>query len=121
MAACGTSKLSEQICFVGSMETLEKLKKDKRSLKSSVTKYLNELAVELSLEAPNEERIVERLNDIERQRDELLELFENLQTLYKESKEMTNVASMDHEADDIVDRVDSMEETDDRFRRILKG
>ena len=29
------------------------------------------------------------------------------QTLYKESKERTNVASMDQETDDIVDRVDS--------------
>ncbi|PFX18797.1 hypothetical protein AWC38_SpisGene16829 [Stylophora pistillata] len=65
------------------------------------------VAVELSLEAPNKERIVERLKDIERRRDALLELLENLQTLYKESKEMMNVASMDQEADDIVDRVDS--------------
>ena len=63
--------------------------------------------MELSLEAPNKERIVERLNDIERRRDELLELLENLQTLYKESKEMTDVESMDQEADNIVDRVGS--------------
>ena len=34
------------------MEALEKLKKDKRSLKSSLTKYLNELAVE----APKKEK-----------------------------------------------------------------
>ena len=89
------------------MENLDKLKKDKRSLKSSLTKYLNELAVELSLEAPNKALIAERLNDIEKRRDELLELLENLQHLYKESKETTNVAALEQEADGIVDRVDS--------------
>ena len=77
------------------METLEKLKKDKRSLISSLTKYLNELAVELSLEAPKKERIAERLNDIEKRRDELLELLEKLQAVYKENKEMSSVASIE--------------------------
>ena len=48
-------KANKFVCFVGSIETLEKLKKDKRSLKSSLTKYLNELAVESSLEAPKKE------------------------------------------------------------------
>lgn len=89
------------------MENLEKLKKDKRSLESSLTKYLNELAVELSVEAPKNERIVDRLNDIEKRRDELLELLENLQALYKENKVTANVASIEEEADGIVDRVDS--------------
>jgi len=58
------------------METLEKLKKDKRSLQSSLTKYLNELAVELTLEAPKKDRIAERLNGTEKWRDKLLELLE---------------------------------------------
>ena len=89
------------------METLEKLKKDKRSLISSLTKYLNELAVELPLGAPKKERIAERLNDIEKRRDELLELLEKLQGVYKENNETTNVASIEEEADGIVDRVDS--------------
>ena len=64
------------------MEDLEKLKKDKRSLKSSLTKYLNELAVELSLETPKKEKITERLQqevDIEKRRDELLEVLDNIQ------------------------------------------
>ena len=100
-------KANKFVCFVGNMETLEKLKKDKRSLKSSLTKYLNELAVELSLEAPKKERIAERLNDIEKRRDELLELLEKLQAVYKENNETTNVASIEEEADGIVDRVDS--------------
>ena len=46
---------------------------EERSLKSSLTKYLNELAVEFSLEAPKKEKITERLQDIEKRRDELLE------------------------------------------------
>ena len=100
-------KANKLICVVGRMEDLEKLKKDKRLLKSSLTKYLNELAVELSLEMPKKERITERLQDIEKRRDELLEVLDNLQALYKEKSEETNVASIEVEADGIVDRVDS--------------
>lgn len=54
------------ICIVGSMENLEKMKKDKWFLKSSLLKYLNELAKELSLELPQNERIVDRLNYIKK-------------------------------------------------------
>ena len=50
---------------------------------------------------------MDRLNDIEKRRDELLELLENIQALYKESKETANVASIEEEADGIVDRVDN--------------
>ena len=95
-------KANKPICVVERMEALEKLKKDKRSLKSSLTKYLNELAVELSLEAPKE-----RLQDIEKRRDELLELLDNIQALYKEKSETKNAALIEEEADGIVDRVDS--------------
>ena len=66
-----------------------------------------ELSVEASVETPKNERIVDRLNDIEKRQDELLESLENLQALYKENKETANVASIEEEADDIVDRVDS--------------
>ena len=61
--------------------------------------------MELSLEAPKKERIAERLQDIEKRRDELLELLDNLQALYKEKSETTNAASMEEEADGTVDRV----------------
>ena len=61
--------------------------------------------MELSLEAPNKERIAERLQDIEMRRDELLELLDNLQALYKEKNETMNAASIEEEADGIVDRV----------------
>ena len=81
-------------------------KKEKRLLKSSLTKYLNELAAELSLEAPKKERIMERLQDIEKRQDELLKLLDNLQALYKEKSEMTNAASIEEEADGILDRVE---------------
>ena len=100
-------KAIKLICVVGKMEGLEKLKKDKRSLKSSLTKYLNELAVELSLETPKKERITERFQDIKKRRDELLEVLDNIQAVNKEKSEATNVASIEVEADGIVDRVDS--------------
>ena len=77
------------------MEVLEKLRKDKWSLKSSLIKYLNELAVELSLEAPTKERITERLQNIEKRRDELPEPLDNVQALYKEKSETTNAASIE--------------------------
>ena len=89
------------------MEDLEKLKKDKRSLKSSLTKYLNELAVELLLETLKKEKITERLQDIEKRRDELLEVLDNIQAMYKEKSEAMNVASIEVEANGIVDRVNS--------------
>ena len=63
--------------------------------------------MELSLEAPKKERITERLQDIEKRRDELLELLDNLQALHKEKSETTNAALIEEEADGIVDRVDS--------------
>ena len=63
--------------------------------------------MELSLEAPRKERITERLQDIEKRRDELLELLDNLQALYKEKNKTTNAASIEEEADGIVDRFDS--------------
>ena len=87
-------KAIKHICVVGRMEDLEKLKKDKRSLKSSLTKYLNELAEELSLETPKKEKITERLQDIEKRRDELLEVLDNIQAVYKE-KERSDECSLD--------------------------
>ena len=63
--------------------------------------------MELSLKTPKKEKIAERLQDIEKRRDELLELLDNLQTLYKEKNEAVSLASIEEEADGIVDRVDS--------------
>ena len=85
------------------MDDLEKLKKDKRVLKSSLTKYLNDLAVELSLEMPKKGKIMERMQDIQKRQDELLELLDNLQTLYKEMNEAASLASVEEEDDSIVD------------------
>ena len=46
---------------------------------------------------------MERLQDIKNRRDELLEVLDNLQALYKEKSEATIVASIEVEADGIVD------------------
>jgi len=59
------------------------------------------------------------LQDIEKRRDELLELLDNLQALYKEMKETTNAASIEKEASGIVDRVDS--ETSGAWLFLAKG
>ena len=85
---------------------IEELKKEKRTLKTSITKLLNELAAELSTQTPNKETVTAKLQDIDKRRDELLELLDSLQTLYGQSKHAPLAASTGDEADKIIDRVD---------------
>ena len=61
---------------------IEKLKEEKRSLKTSITKLLNELTAQLLTKTPNKENVTEKLQDTDKRRDELLELLESLQTLH---------------------------------------
>ena len=78
---------------------IEELKKEKRTLTTSITKVLNELAAELSTKTPNKENVTAKLQDIEKRQDELLELLNSLQTLYGENKHALLAASTDDEAD----------------------
>ena len=87
---------------------IEELKKEKRTLTTSITKVLNELAAELSTKTPNKENVTAKLQDIEKRRDELLELLNSLQTLYGENKHAKLLAaSTDDEADKMIDHVDN--------------
>ena len=86
---------------------IEELKKEKRTLTTSITKVLNELAAELSTKTPNKENVTAKLQDIEKRRDELLELLNSLQTLYGENKHALLAASTDDEADKMIDHVDN--------------
>ena len=45
---------------------IAELKKEKRTLKTSIAKVLNELAVELSTKTPNKENITAKLQDIDK-------------------------------------------------------
>ena len=83
---------------------IEELKKEKRTLTTSITKVLNELAVELLTKTPNKENVTAKLQDIEKRRDELLELLNSLQTLYGENKHALLAASAGDEADKNNDR-----------------
>ena len=67
-------------------EKIKELKKKKRTLKTSTPKLLNELAAELSTKTPNKENATAKLQDIDKRRDELLELLDSLQTLQGESR-----------------------------------
>ena len=58
---------------------IEELKKEKRTLKTSITKLLNELAAELLTKTPNKENVMAKLQDIDKRWDELLELLDSLQ------------------------------------------
>ena len=78
---------------------IEELKKEKRTLKTSITKLLNESAAELSTQTPNKENVTAKLQDIDKRRDELLELLPSLQTLYGENKHASLAASTGDEAD----------------------
>ena len=86
---------------------IEELKKEKRTLKTSITKLLNELAAELSTKTPNKENVTAKLQDIDKRRDELLELLPSLQTLYGENKHASLAASTGDDADKMIDRVDN--------------
>ena len=86
---------------------IEELKKEKRTLKTSITKLLNELAAELSTKTPNKENVTAKLQDIDKRRDELLELLDSLQTLYGDNKHASLAASTGDEADKMIDRVDN--------------
>ena len=86
---------------------IEELKKEKRTLTTSITKVLNELAAELSTKTPNKENVTAKLQDIDKRRDELLELLDSLQTLYGDNKHASLAASTGDEADKMIDRVDN--------------
>ena len=86
---------------------IEELKKEKRTLKTSNTKLLNELASELSTKTPNKKNVTAKLQDIDNRRDELLELLDSLQTLYGENKHASLAASTGDEAVIMTDRVDN--------------
>ena len=49
---------------------IEKLKEEKRTPKTSITKLLNELAVQLFTKTPNKENVTEKLQDTDKRRDE---------------------------------------------------
>ena len=83
---------------------IDELKKEKRTLTTSITKVLNELAMELLTKTPNKENVTAKLQDIEKRRDELLELLNSLQTLYGENKHALLAASAGDEADKNNDR-----------------
>ena len=72
---------------------IEKLKEEKRSLKTSIMKLLNELTAQLLTKTPNKENVTEKLQDTDKRRDELLELLESLQTLHGENKHVSLTAS----------------------------
>ena len=55
---------------------IEELKKEKRTLKTSITKVLNELAPKLLTKMPNKENVMAKLQDTDMRRDELLELLD---------------------------------------------
>ena len=70
-------------------------------------KLLNKLAAELSTKTPNKENVTGKLQDIDKRRDELLELLDSLQTLYGDNKHASLAASTGDEADKMIDRVDN--------------
>ena len=86
---------------------IEKLKEEKRTLKTSVMKLLNELAVQLLTKTSNKENVMEKLKDTNKRWDELLELLESLQTLHRENKHVSLAASTGDEVDKMIDRVDN--------------
>ena len=86
---------------------IEELKEEKRPLKTSIMKLLNELAAKLSTKMPNKENVTAKLQDIDKRQDELLELLDTLQTLYRDNKHALLAASTGDEADKMIHCVDN--------------
>ena len=59
------------------------------------------------LRTPNKENVTEKLQDIDKRRDELLDLLYSLQTSYGENKQALLAASTGDEADTMIDRLDN--------------
>ena len=83
------------------------VKEGKRTLKTSITKLLNELAAELSTKTPNKENVTAKIQNNDKRREELLELLDSFQTFYGDNKHASLAASTGAEADKMIDRVDN--------------
>lgn len=89
------------------MEAIKSLKESKRTLKSAITKTLNDLAVRLAVKEPDCAQISTSLEHIEAKKEEALAIMRDLEKEYEKLKKTADAEKMSDEADALVDRVDN--------------
>ena len=89
------------------MEAIKSLKESKRTLKSAITKALNDLAVRLAVKEPDCAQISASLEHIEAKKEEALAIMLDLEIEYEKLKKTADAEKTSDEADAFVDRVDN--------------
>lgn len=89
------------------MEAIKSLKESKRTLKSAITKTLNDLAVRLAVKEPDCAQISASLEHIEAKKGEALAIMQDLEIEYEKLKKTADAEKTSDEADALVDRVDN--------------
>ena len=89
------------------MEAIKSLKESKRTLKSAITKTLNDLAVRLAVKEPDCAQISASLEHIEAKKEEALAIMRDLEIEYEKLKKTADAEKTSDEADALVDRVDN--------------
>ena len=89
------------------MEAIKSLKESKRTLKSAITKALNDLAVHLAVKEPDCAQISASLEHIEAKKEEALAIMRDLEIEYEKLKKTADAEKTSDEADALVDRVDN--------------
>ena len=89
------------------MEAIKSLKESKRTLKSAITKALNDLAVRLAVKEPDCAQISASLEHIEAKKEEALAIMRDLEIEYEKLKKTAEAEKTSDEADALVDRVDN--------------
>ena len=89
------------------MEAIKSLKESKRTLKSAITKALNDLAVRLAVKEPDCAQISASLEHIEAKKEEALAIMRDLEIEYEKLKKTADAEKTSDEADALVDRVDN--------------
>ena len=89
------------------MEAIKSLKESKRTLKSAITKALNDLAVRLAVKEPDCAQISVSLEHIEGKKEEALAIMRDLEIEYEKLKKTAEAEKTSDEADALVDRVDN--------------
>ena len=89
------------------MEAIKSLKESKRTLKSAITKALNDLAVRLAVKEPDCAQISASLEHIEAKKEEALAIMRDLEIEYEKLKKTADAEKTSDEADALVNRVDN--------------
>ena len=82
------------------------LKREKKNAKSNLTRMLNQLAVLVSDEKYDRRKIVELIERLERLRDEVMRILEELETVYSKLQDEGNERKTSKEMEEVSEQVD---------------